>query len=275
MKVLVTGSSGMLGSDVVRAASFVNHEVVALAHAELDVSDADAVHSCFFTERPHAVINCAAFTNVDEAEDDLPAAMAVNADGARNVAVAAALVEAKVVYVSTDYVFDGTKGEPYVESDEPNPLSVYGRTKLEGEREIRDGWVIRSSWLFGPTGKNFVRTMLELGREQHEVRVVDDQRGSPTYVRHLAEATKKVLQLPDRTYHVAAEGDCTWAELAETIFEEARIACRVVPISAEELGRPAPRPAYSVLRSEHLETPRLVHWREGLRECLERLDYRT
>ncbi len=175
------------------------------------------------------------------------------------------------MYFSTDYVFDGRKGEPYVESDATGPQSVYGRTKLEGEREIGDGWIVRSSWLFAPWGKNFVLTMLALGRERDEVSVVDDQRGCPTYVGHLAEATRELVALPYGTYHVAADGDCTWADFAEAIFEEAGIGCRVRRVTTEELGRPAPRPAYSVLRSEKPETPRLPHWREGLRACLTRL----
>ena len=175
-----------------------------------------------------------------------------------------------VVYYSTDYVFDGRKGEPYVESDEPHPLSVYGRTKLEGEREVRDGWVVRSPWLFGPTGKNFLLTMLELGKRQDEVAVVDDQRGSPTFVGHLAEATKAVLGLPYGTYHVAAEGEATWADFAEAIFEEAGIECLVRRISTAEFPRDAERPAYSVLRSER-GAPTLPHWREGLRAALARL----
>jgi dTDP-4-dehydrorhamnose reductase len=163
-----------------------------------------------------------------------------------------------------------TTSSPYVESDEPNPLSVYGRTKLEGEREVREGWIVRSSWLFGWTSKNFVRTMLELAAKQDELAVVDDQRGSPTFVGHLADATKDVLELPYGTYHVAAAGDCTWAEFAEAILEEAGLECRVRRITTEELGRPAPRPANSVLRSER-GAPELPHWREGLRVCLARL----
>jgi dTDP-4-dehydrorhamnose reductase len=181
------------------------------------------------------------------------------------------LLGAPLVYYSTDYVFDGTKGEPYVESDEPRPLSVYGRTKLAGEHEVRDGWIVRSSWLFGATGSNFVRTMLGLGRERDEVAVVDDQRGSPTYVGHLAAATRGIVELPHGLYHVAAGGDCTWADFAEAIFAEAGVDCRVRRISTAELGRPAPRPAYSVLRSERADTPRLSHWRDGLRDCLARI----
>jgi dTDP-4-dehydrorhamnose reductase len=204
---------------------------------------------------------------VDDAEADPDGAAAVNIVGTRNVAA----LGASVVYYSTDYVFDGRKRAPYFESDTPNPLGVYGRTKLEGEREVRDGWIVRSSWLFGWTGHNFVRTMLRLGAERDEVGVVEDQRGSPTYVGHLAAATRDLLELPRGLWHVAAEGDCTWAEFAEAIFEEAGLDCRVRRITTAEFGAPAPRPAYSVLRSERLEAPRLPHWREGLRACLERL----
>ncbi len=210
------------------------------------------------------MLHTSAFTDVDGAEADEVGARRVNVDRTREVVA----LGAPVVYFSTDYVFDGRKGEPYVESDEPNPQSVYGRTKLEGERELREGWIVRSSWLFAPWGKNFVLTMLALGRERDEISVVDDQRGCPTYVGHLAEATVELVALPYGTYHVAADGDCTWAEFAEAIFEEADIDCRVRRTTTAELGRPAPRPAYSVLRSEHPETPRLPHWRQGLRDCL-------
>ena len=205
--------------------------------------------------------------DVDGAEGDGDGARRVNVGRTREIVA----LGAPVVYFSTDYVFDGRKAEPYVESDEPNPLSVYGRTKLEGEHEIRDGWIVRSSWLFAPWGKNFVLTMLALGRERDEVSVVDDQRGCPTYVGHLAEATRDLVTLPYGINHVAADGDCTWAEFAEAIFEDAGIDCRVRRITTAELDRPAPRPANSVLRSEKQETPRLPHWREGLRDCLSRL----
>ncbi len=214
----------------------------------------------------YLVLHAGAWTDVDGAEADPAGAEAVNVLGTRNVVA----LGRPVVYYSTDYVFDGRKGTPYVESDEPSPLSVYGHTKLAGEREVRDGWIVRSSWLFGWAGKNFVRTMLELGREREEVRVVDDQVGSPTYVGHLADATRELLDRPQGIWHVAAEGECTWAEFAREIFDQAGIDCEVVPITTEEIARPAPRPAYSVLRSEK-NVPRLPHWREGLRACLERL----
>ena len=213
------------------------------------------------------MLHAAAWTDVDGAEDSLEGAFAVNQAGTRNVVS----LGAPVVYFSTDYVFDGTKREPYVESDEPGPLSAYGRSKLAGEREVREGWIVRSSWLFGWTGHNFVRTMLRLGAELDEVSVVDDQRGSPTYAADLAAATRRVLDLPHGVWHVAAGGDCTWADFAEATFEEAGLECRVRRITTEELGRPAPRPAYSVLRSERPDAPRLPHWRDGLRECLKRL----
>jgi dTDP-4-dehydrorhamnose reductase len=204
---------------------------------------------------------------VDGAEEDPQGAAAVNVGGVQH----AAELGAPLVVWSSDYVFDGRKRTPYVESDAPNPLGAYGRTKLHGEAAAGEqAWVIRSSWLFGWTSKNFVRTMLRLGAERDEVAVVDDQRGSPTYVGHLAEATKRVLELPYGVYHVAAAGDCTWADLAEAVFEEAGLPTRVRRISTAEFGAKAPRPAYSVLRSER-GAPELPHWREGLRECVARL----
>jgi dTDP-4-dehydrorhamnose reductase len=242
-RVLITGAGGQLGR----------------ALTEVWGSSVEA--------EPDLVLHTSAYTDVDGAEADEEGARRVNVGRTREVVA----LGAPVVYFSTDYVFDGRKAEPYVESDEPNPLSVYGRTKLEGEREIRDGWIARSSWLFAPWGKNFVLTMLALGRERNEVAVVGDQRGCPTYVGHLAAAARELVTLPYGTYHVAAGGDCTWADFAEAIFEEAGIECRVRRTTTTALGRPAPRPAYSVLRSEKPATPRLPHWRQGLRDCLSRL----
>jgi dTDP-4-dehydrorhamnose reductase len=213
------------------------------------------------------VLHTAAWTDVDGAENDAQGAAAVNVGGTKHAAELGPLV-----YYSTDYVFDGEKRSPYVESDAPNPLSAYGRSKAYGEAAAgEEAWIVRSSWLFGPTGHNFVRTMLRLGAERDEVSVVDDQVGCPTYVGHLAAATREIVELPYGIWHLAADGECTWAEFAQAIFEEAKLECRVVPISTAELGRPAPRPLYSVLRSEKPEAPRLPYWREGLRECLARL----
>ncbi|MGH3024788.1 MAG: dTDP-4-dehydrorhamnose reductase [Gaiellaceae bacterium] len=258
-RILITGTGGQLGA----ALREVFPEADARTHAELDV----AAGPLELDSPPELVLHAAAWTDVDGAEADEAGAHRVNAEGTRNVAA----LGAPVVYYSTDYVFSGEKREPYLESDAPGPLSAYGRTKLEGERAVGAGWIVRSSWLFGSTGHNFVRTMLRLGAERDEVRVVADQRGCPTYVGHLAEATRALLLLPEGIWHVAADGEVTWAELAEAIFAEAGLGCRVIPITTEELGRPAPRPAYSVLRSEREGAPRLPHWREGLRECLARL----
>jgi dTDP-4-dehydrorhamnose reductase len=210
------------------------------------------------------VLHAAAWTDVDGAEDDPQEAAAVNVGGTRH----AAELGAPLVYYSTDYVFDGRKREPYVESDAPNPVSAYGRTKSYGEGAAGEqAWIVRSSGLFAPRGVNFLNTMLELGSEREEVAVVDDQRTSPTYVGHLAAATRELLELPFGVWHLAAEGDCTWAEFAEAIFEATGMDTRVRRISSDELGRRARRPAYSVLRSEK-GAPRLPHWRDGLRAVL-------
>jgi dTDP-4-dehydrorhamnose reductase len=263
-RVVLTGADGQLGRAL--AESFAGEELVALSHKDWDVAlppppGLDAA----------LVLHAAAWTDVDGAEADPQAAAAVNVGGTQNAASLGPLV-----YYSTDYVFDGRKSSPYVESDAPDPLSAYGRSKAHGEAAAgSEAWIVRSSWLFGPTGRNFVRTMLELGRERDEVAVVDDQRGSPTYVGHLAEATKEIVQLPHGIYHAAAAGDCTWAEFAEAIFEEAGVSCRVRRITSAELGRPAQRPAYSVLRSEKPEAPVLPNWRQGLRACLEHREWAT
>jgi dTDP-4-dehydrorhamnose reductase len=210
------------------------------------------------------VLHAAAWTNVDGAEADPQAAAAVNVGGTMH----AAALGAPIVSFSTDYVFDGRKREPYLESDAPNPLGVYGRTKLQSEGAAGDhAWVVRSSWLFGSTGHNFVRTMLRVGRERNFVEVVEDQTGCPTYVGHLAAAIEDVVGLPYGVYHVAAAGECTWAEFADAIFEEAGIDCEVRGIPSSEYRSSVERPAYSVLRSEK-GAPELPHWRDGLRECL-------
>jgi dTDP-4-dehydrorhamnose reductase len=258
-RVVVTGAGGQLGAALLEAFPRAR----GLTRADWDVTlppppldDVDLV------------LHAAAWTNVDGAEADPQTAAAVNVGGTQH----AAELGAPLVYFSTDYVFDGEKREPYVESDAPAPQSAYGRTKLHGEAAAGDhAWIVRSSWLFGWTSHNFVLTMLRLGRERDEVAVVDDQRGSPTYVGHLAAAVHELVDLPRGLWHLAADGDCTWAEFAGAIFAEAGVDCRVRTITTAELGRPAPRPAYSVLRSERPEAPRLPHWREGLRACLERV----
>lgn len=260
-RILITGAGGQLGRALQEA--FADEDVVALGHADWDVS----LTPPELEGPPALVLHAAAWTDVDGAEVDPQGAAAVNVGGTRHVAE----LGAPVVYYSTDYVFDGRKDEPYVESDAPNPLSAYGRTKLYGEGAAgENAWIVRSSGLFGSTGSNFVRTMVQLGREREEVAVVDDQRTAPTYVGDLAAAMPELLELPRGVWHLAAAGDCTWAEFAEAVFEEAGLGTRVRRISTAELGRPAPRPAYSVLRSEK-GAPTLPNWRDGLRACLNRL----
>jgi dTDP-4-dehydrorhamnose reductase len=264
--VLVTGADGQLGAALCE--EFADCRVVALTQAEWDVTLPPP------DDLPELdlILHAAAWTDVDGAEAHPQEAAAVNVGGTQHVAQLATQLGAPLVLFSTDYVFDGRKREPYVESDAPNPLSAYGRTKLQAEAAAGgDAWIVRTSWLFGWTSTNFVRTMLRLGAERDEVAVVDDQRGSPTYVGHLAAAVRGLLELPRGTWHVAAGGECTWAELTEAIFEEAGLDCRVRGITAAELGRPAPRPVYSVLRSERPDAPRLPHWRDGLRACLDRI----
>ena len=259
---LVTGAGGQLGAALCE--EFADVGVVALTRQEWDV----ALPPPAGLPATDLVLHAAAWTDVDGAEANPQDAAAVNVGGTQH----AAELGVPLVVFSTDYVFGGEKREPYLESDAPNPRSVYGRTKLQAEAVAGDAaWIVRSSWLFGWTSTNFVRTMLRLGAERDEVAVVDDQRGSPTYVGHLAAAVRELIELPPGLWHVAAEGDCTWAELAEAIFEEAGLDCRVERITTAELERPAPRPAYSVLRSERPAAPRLPHWREGLRDCLARL----
>ena len=214
------------------------------------------------------VLHTAAWTDVDRAESEPQEAAAVNVGGTQH----AAELGAPLVTFSTDYVFDGRKRTPYVESDPPNPQSAYGRTKLHAEAAAgEDAWIVRTSWLFGTTSHNFLLTMLALGAERDEVAVVGDQRGSPTFVGDLAAATRELVDLPRGVWHVAADGDCTWADFAEAIFDEADLSCRVRRITTEEFGARAPRPASSVLRSAK-GAPELPHWREGLRACLAALD---
>jgi dTDP-4-dehydrorhamnose reductase len=259
--VLITGGAGQLGT----ALAGLYPDALAVDLPEWDVAlPAPELVTALDLD---LVLHAAAWTNVDGAEDDPQGAAAVNVGGTQHVAE----LGAPVVAFSTDYVFDGSKGTPYLESDAPNPLGAYGRTKLHGEAAAGErSWVARTSWLFGPTGHNFVRTMLRLGAERDEVSVVDDQRGCPTYVGHLAEALAALVELPFGVYHVVASGECTWADFAEAIFEEAGLDCRVRRVTTAEFGAKAPRPAYSVLRSEK-NAPELPHWREGLRECLARL----
>lgn len=275
MRLMITGAAGMLGSDV-QAAGAADHEVVALSRAELDISDCDAVVAAVTAAQPDAIINCAAYTNVDGAEADPDAAAAANAIGPGFLAEAATAAGAWIVHVSTDYVFDGAKTSPYLESDPTGPRSIYGSTKLLGERAVAMAapdrhTVVRSSWLFGTRGSSFPATMLRLATERDALTVVDDQRGCPTFTGHLAPALVQLAagrDLPG-VVHVAASGDCTWYEFAVEIMRVADTPIEVRPITTDEFPRPARRPAYSVLRSARPDAPILPDWRVGLSQYLQ------
>jgi dTDP-4-dehydrorhamnose reductase len=269
VKLLVTGAAGMLGRDVMLAAGNAGHDVVGYGRAELDITNPEALNRRLDLERPDVVINCAAWTDVDGAEDAEEAAFAVNGAGAGNVAAAAAEVEARILHVSTDYVFDGAKGSPYVESDQPAPLSAYGRTKLAGEEAVavanKRHFIVRSAGLFGVGGRNFVETMLRLAERQSEVTVVRDQVGSPTYTWHLAYGIARLIEgIEYGIHHMAAGGQCSWYEFAQEIFEQAEVECRVLSITSEEFGAAAPRPPFSALASQREHAIRLPSWQDGL-----------
>ena len=267
MRLLVTGAAGMLGRDVVAAAERAGHEVVALTRRELDVTEPEATAAAIARARPDAVVNCAAWTDVDGAEAAEEQATRVNGDGARNVAAAGV----HTVHVSTDYVFDGEASEPYPEDAATAPRSAYGRSKLAGEGPVlaAGGAVVRTSWTFGTGGPNFVATMLRLSEDRDELTVVDDQVGSPTFTGHLAPALVAVAERRLRgVLHVAGAGHCSWFDLAAATFEEAGRTVVLHRGRTADLDRPAPRPAYSVLGVTRPDTPRLPPWREGLREYL-------
>ncbi len=269
MKLLVTGAAGMLGRDVMLAAGNAGHQVVGFGHAELDIADVGAVSAKVEAERPDVVINCAAWTDVDGAEGAEEAATAINGAAAGNVASAAAAVDASIVYVGSDYVFDGSKGAPYVETDQTAPLSAYGRSKLAGEEATRNAnkrhFIVRSAWLFGTGGSNFVETMLRLAGDHGEVLVVRDQVGSPTYTWHLAYGIVRLIEgVEFGIHHMAAAGACSWYEFAREIFEQANVECKVMSATTEMLGRPAPRPAYSALTSQREHAIELPSWQDGL-----------
>jgi dTDP-4-dehydrorhamnose reductase len=273
LKVVVAGAGGMLGRDFAAAARERDHDVVALNHSALDITDRASIERAMLLHRPDVVVNCAAFTDVDGAEADEKNAMKLNDEAAGLLAAGAASVDAVIVHPSSDYVFDGSARRPYVESDVTGAISAYGRSKLGGETSVAMSnprhFIVRASWLFGLGGKNFVETMLRLGHERPEVLVVSDQVGSPTYTRHLGHGLAELMERDDfGIHHMAAAGQCSWYEFAQEIFDQAGVECRVMAGTTEMLARPAPRPAYSVLATERPNAIELPHWRRGLAEYL-------
>jgi len=272
----VTGAGGQLATAFTRV---LEGEVFLSREDALDIRDAEAVHAAVHGFAPDVVLHTAAYTDVDGAEADPAAAAAINVEGTRNVVQAVRGTHTVLVYFSTDYVFDGTKDRPYVETDTPRPLSVYGRTKLAGEQEVlgwAHGMVVRTSWLFSESGTNFVKTILAAARSKantgEPLRVVDDQVGSPTYAGHLAAAVDEALRLgvSPGLYHIAGGGYCSWCELAREVVTLAGLRVPVEPISTAEAGRPALRPAFSALASER-PIPRLPRWEDGVAEAVDRL----
>jgi dTDP-4-dehydrorhamnose reductase len=279
MRIAVTGAAGMLGQAVTAAAKRLGHDVDGFdiaggGHEVLDITDERATREALAGVGPQAVVNCAAYTNVDGAESDEERALLLNGTAAGIVGRAAAAAGAKVVHLSTDYVFDGTKTEPYVESDPTGPQSAYGRTKLAGEHALAEAnpnhAIVRTAWLYGAGGPNFVETMLRLAGERDEVSVVTDQVGCPTWTGHLADALLKIAEGPDTgVFHCAGAGTCSWYDFTVEIFDRAGVKCRVRPTNSEAFPRPARRPAYSVMVSERPEAPVLPPWQDALAAYLE------
>ncbi|MGU3471602.1 dTDP-4-dehydrorhamnose reductase [Paenibacillus sp. D51F] len=276
MKVVVTGAGGQLGCELALWSPSDRYEVVGLTRHELDITSEASCRKVIASLKPDVVIHCAAYTDVDQAESDEEGAMAVNAAGSGFVAEAAQAAGAKLIYISTDYVFGGNGTRPYQVDDPVEPRTIYGKSKLAGEtisaeRNERT-FVVRTSWVYGRYGANFVKTMLKLGNERDSLKVVSDQKGSPTYTKDLAAF---LLELAETDaygiYHASNSGSCTWYEFAKAIFEESGMATEVVPCTSEEFVRPAPRPRYSVMdlsriREEGLSE--LPEWREALRAFL-------
>lgn len=286
-KVLVTGALGQLGTEL-RLLTAGRPEFIFTDIREegpirvLDICDARAVAELLASESVGTIINCAAYTDVNRAESDRERCQAINAGGPGVLARAAARRDAALIHISTEYVFDGRNPKGYAESARRHPLSAYGSSKRDGEDRVRRsgcrGIILRTSWLYSPFGKNFVKTMLRIGAEKEEVSVVDDQVGSPTYARDLAEAILAICpQIGERRgayYHFTNDGVCSWAGLAAAVMREAGLSCRVKPISTAEYPSPAVRPACSILSKERTCRDfgiRLKPWEESLRDCLLRL----
>ncbi|MFH1624608.1 MAG: dTDP-4-dehydrorhamnose reductase [Pseudomonadota bacterium] len=257
-KILLLGASGMLGNDLIKVLGSTR-EVVGKSSKNFDITDREATREEILTTNPHIVINSAGFTHVDGCEAEVEKAFMVNGDGAKNVALACKEGKIKLLHISTDYVFDGKKEEPYLEDDRPSPLNVYGKSKLQGEQYIteimEEFLIVRTEWLYGKSGHNFVDTILRLARVEEELKVVNDQIGSPTYTKDLAYAIDTLLE-HDLTgvYHVTNSGMCSWYEFATTILKLASIQnVKVEPVNSDTYTRPAKRPAFSALNCSKFE----------------------
>lgn len=270
MRILLAGASGQLGRQI--TAQKGNHEVQGFSHKELDITRFGDVQEAVRAFKPDLVLNAAAFNEVDRAETDPDAAFLGNAVGPRNLALAAAQVGAAILHVSTDYVFDGTKGAPYHEYDTPSPLSSYGRSKLAGEVAVRQlhphHYIVRTAWVYEPLGNNFPKTLYLLAQKNKELKVVHDVKGSPTSAAHLAKAILTLVETGAfGTYHMAGAGEgASWFDLATHFFSTLNLKTTVLPVTSAEFPRPAPRPRYSVLRT--LQQPQILlpPWQQGIDE---------
>ncbi|WP_010276855.1 dTDP-4-dehydrorhamnose reductase [Paenibacillus senegalensis] len=281
MKVLITGANGQLGKDLVQVfGQDSHHEIYAFGRDKLDITDADQCSHVVSSLRPDVVIHSASYTAVDQAESDIEGAYRVNADGTRNVVVAAERAGSRFCYISTDYVFDGTSSVPYREYDNTNPQSVYGQSKRAGEVLVQSlssrFYIVRTSWVYGIYGSNFVKTMLKLGKEKSALKVVDDQVGSPTYTLDLSRFLLELTATEKYgLYHASNQGQCSWYEFAKAIFEESGLEVEVNPCATKDFPRPAPRPGFSLLDSLAIRTngfTELRPWREALKDFLKRLE---
>lgn len=280
MKILVLGSKGMLGSDFMDTLTNKNFTVIGADIEDIDITVSDETINKIQKINPDIIINCVAYTNVDLAEQEIDNAFKVNATGSKNVAIAAKKTNAKLVYFSTDYVFDGTNENSYFEWDKTNPINIYGKSKLYGEELIREQYsnhfILRISWLYGKHGNNFVHTMLKLSNEKNELNVVNDQTGSPTWTMDVVNQTIKLMNTEEYgTYHSSAEGHCTWFDFTNAIFEIKNINTKVYPTTTKEFPRPAQRPKYSILENKMLKLSNLNimrDWKESLKDYLATID---
>lgn len=269
MKVLVTGANGMLGQDLCPILEDEGYEVIETDIHNLDITDKKAVEKTFLAEKPDIIIHCAAYTNVDEAEKDIETAKKINVIGTENVAKICAKLNATMVYISTDYVFEGNATKPYLPTDTTNPVNNYGLTKLEGENIVKKlcskHFITRTSWLYGIYGKNFVETMLSL-KNKEELKVVDDQVGCPTWTIELSNGIAKILKTTHYgTYHICGSGQTSWYNFAKKIFELSSENVNLIPCTSKEFPRPAKRPNYSVMENNKI----CRKWEVALKDYLE------
>ncbi|MBU1355989.1 MAG: dTDP-4-dehydrorhamnose reductase [Candidatus Edwardsbacteria bacterium] len=279
MKILVTGAKGMLGTDLCLELAG-DHQVTGIDIQDIDITSEEAIKK-IIGYHPEFIIHCAAMTNVDGCEKDPDTAYAVNGLGTKNVVLACRQLDIPVLYISTDFVFDGAKGEPYCEWDQPNPLGHYGRSKLEGENHVREllkkFYIVRTSWLYGKQGRNFVSTILAKARETGTIKVVNDQVGSPTYARDLCRAIARLISSNKYgTYHLSNSGACSWFDFAKRAVELSGTKAEVLSISSSDYPTPTKRPAFSVLRNfcwERTFGETLRPWEEGLKDYLKETGY--